>query len=268
MEGLPAIACVFLTRLLLPSKPSETRFLSAEEKAWIRGQLEREERQKRHAQFTCGAQTLSVAQTLAHPRVWHLALIGFSHGFATYTFSFWLPQMMKLASGERSNTMAGLLVMIPNVAGLIAMLAVSRHSDRTLERRWHMAASSVFAGIALLLLGASRSLSSSMILFSAVAIGAYSTVPVLMSTPGEFLTGVSAAAGIALVTSLANLGGFAGPYIVGVIRQKTGNLHYGLLCAGVSFLFSASLSAQLRKRGGLAPNQASGAADIAFEWGD
>jgi nitrate/nitrite transporter NarK len=66
--------------------------------------------------------------------------------------------------------------------------------------------------------------------------------------PGEFLTGLSGAAGIALVTSVANLGGFVGPYTVGLIRQKTGNSYYGLICAGIFFLISASLALALRKR--------------------
>ena len=101
--------------------------------------------------------------------------------------------------------------MIPNLLGLIAMILVSRHSDRTFERRYHMAASVAFAGIAMLLLGAPRSLWSSVALFSAVAVGAYAFLPVFMSTPTEFLTGFSAATGIALVTSVSNLGGFAGP---------------------------------------------------------
>src|SRR5216683_376155 len=230
LEGLPAVTCVFLTNLLLPSRPAEARFLTKEEKAWIADQLEREDRQK------LGAHSTSVARTLVNPRVWHLACIGFGHGFATYTFSFWLPQIMKSVLGEQSNTGIGFVIMIPNLLGLVAMILVSRHSDRTLERRYHMAMSVALAGIALLSLGASHSAFFSVVLFSAVAIGAYSFLPVFFSVPGEFLTGFSAAAGIALVTSVSNLGGFAGPYTVGIIRQRTGNSHYGLICAGIFFL--------------------------------
>jgi ACS family tartrate transporter-like MFS transporter len=191
---------------------------------------------------------MSVARTLVNPRVWHLACIGFGHGFAGYTFSFWLPQIMKSVLGGQSNTVVGFVVMIPNLLGLIAMILVSRHSDRTLERRYHMAASVAVAGIAMLLLGAPHSAFFSVVLFSAVSVGSYSFLPVFFSMPGEFLTGFSAAAGIALVTSVANLGGFAGPYTVGLIRQKTGNLYYGLICAGIFFLISASLTLALRKR--------------------
>ena len=262
LEGLPAVTCVSLTNFLLPNSPTEARFLTREEKVWIADELEQEDRQK------LGARSISVARTLIHPRVWHLACIGFGSGFATYTFSFWLPQILKSVQGGQSNTAVGFLVMIPNLLGLIAMILTSRHSDRTLERRYHMAASVALAGIALLLLGAPRSPFFSVVLFSAVAIGAYSFLPVFFAVPGEFLTGFSAAAGIALVTCVANLGGFVGPYTVGLIRQKTGNVYTGLISAGVFFLIAASLALVLPRRALPAPEQPTGAADVAFETGD
>ena len=81
-------------------------------------------------------------QTLVNPRVWHLGWIGFTSGFGTYIFSFWLPQMMRSLLTGRSNTVVGLAVMMPNVVGLIAMIVASRHSDRswrgvtTWQHRW------------------------------------------------------------------------------------------------------------------------------------
>ena len=259
LEGLPAVTCAYLARLLLPNRPDEARFLSREEKTWIVGQLELEEQQK------TGERSLSVVQTLIHRRVWHLACIGFCHAFAGYTFSFWLPQIIKSVLGSKSNTMVGFVVLIPNLLGLIAMIVVSRHSDHSLERRYHIAASGTLAGMAFLLLGAPHSLLFSVVLFSAVAIGTYSFLPVFFSVPGEFLTGFSAAAGIALVTSVANLGGFVGPYTVGLIRQRTGNPYYGLICAGILFLVSATLALILPKRVQLASEQPSPASDVAIE---
>ena len=244
LEGLPAATFAFLVPLLLPNKPAEARFLTKEEKAWIAEQLEREDRLKLGSK----TQFVSVTQTLVNPRVWHLACIGFCHGFATYIFSFWLPQVTKAVFGGESNTVIGFAVMVPNLVGLIAMMLVSRHSDRTLERRYHLATLGVLAGIAFLLLGVPRPAFFSVVLFSAVAVGAYSFLPIFFSLPGEFLTGFSAAAGIALVTSVANFGGFVGPYTVGLIRQKTGSFYSGLICAGISFLVSTSLTFLLPKR--------------------
>jgi MFS family permease len=244
LEGVPAATLAFLVPFLLPSKPGEAKFLTADEKAWIAEKLEREDRLKLAAK----KQSISVARTLLNPRVWHVACIGFCHGFASYTFSFWLPQVMKSLFGGRSNTLVGIAVMIPSLLALVAMVVASRHSDRTLERRYHLAILSVLAGIAFLLLGVPRSPLFSVVLFSAVAVGNYSFLPIFFSLPGEFLTGSSAAAGIALVTSVTNLGGFAGPFTVGLIRQRTGSFYPGLICAGIFFLVSASLAFVLPKR--------------------
>jgi MFS transporter, ACS family, tartrate transporter len=244
LEGVPAATLAFLVPLLLPSKPGEAKFLTADEKAWIAEKLEREDRLKLAAK----KQSISVARTLLNPRVWHVACIGFCHGFASYTFSFWLPQVIKSLFAGRSNTLVGIAVMIPSLLALVAMVVASRHSDRKLERRYHLAVLSVLAGIAFLLLGVPRSPLFSVVLFSAVAVGNYSFLPIFFSLPGEFLTGSSAAAGIALVTSVTNLGGFAGPFTVGLIRQRTGSFYPGLICAGMFFLVSASLAFVLPKR--------------------
>ncbi len=244
LEGVPAATLAFLVPLFLPSKPREAKFLTADEKAWIAKKLEQEDRLKLAAK----KQSISVVRTLLNPRVWHVACIGFCHGFASYTFSFWLPQVMKSLFGGRSNTLVGIAVMIPSLLALIAMVVASRHSDRTLERRYHLTILSVLAGIAFLLLGVPRSPLFSVVLFSAVAVGNYSFLPIFFSLPGDFLTGSSAAAGIAFVTSVTNLGGFAGPFTVGLIRQRTGSFYPGLICAGIFFLVSASLAFVLPKR--------------------
>ena len=261
LEGLPAATFAFLVPFLLPSKPGEARFLTADEKAWIVDQLRREDQ----AKLSATTQSMSVTQTLWNSRVWHLACIGFCHGFAAYTFSFWLPQVMKSVLGGRSDTAVGVAVMIPNLLGLIAMVVASRHSDRTLERRYHLATLGALAGIAFLLLGVPRSPFLSVVLFSAVAVGAYSFLPIFFSLPGEFLTGFSAAAGIALVTSVANFGGFVGPYTVGLLRQRTGSFYSGLICAGISFLVSTILTFLLPKRALPPAVEPLGTADVDLE---
>ncbi|HEY6293607.1 MAG TPA: MFS transporter [Terriglobia bacterium] len=258
LEGLPAATCAFLVPLLLPSRPAEAGFLTAEEKAWIASQLEREDRLKLGAE----RQSISVARTLVNPRVWLVAGVGFCHGFGSYTFSFWLPQVTKSVFGGQSNTLVGFAVMIPGLLALVAMIVIARHSDRTLERRYHLAALNALAGMAFLLVAVPRSASLSLVLLSAVAVGGYSFLPIFFSLPGEFLTGFSAAAGIALVTSVTNLGGFVGPYTVGLIRQKTGSFYSGLICAGVFFLVSASLALLLPKRARFAAGEPLSASDI------
>jgi len=103
LEGAPALCSVPLIYFVLPSRPSQARFLTSQEKSRISDELAAEDRQK------VGAQPLSVMRTLVTPRVWHLAFIGFGHGFATYTLNFWLPQLLKSASGQQSNLQVGIL---------------------------------------------------------------------------------------------------------------------------------------------------------------
>jgi ACS family tartrate transporter-like MFS transporter len=155
---------------------------------------------------------------------------------------------VKSLSSLYSNSVIGLLVMIPNLVGLTAMILVSRSSDRKLERRYHVAIPAIAAAGALVMLGATRSPFYSVTLLSFVAAGVYSHFSPFWTLPSEFLTGYSAAAGIALINSVGNLGGFAGPYMIGAIAMRTGNLYAGLAIAGVSLFISATLVLLLPKK--------------------
>jgi len=242
LEGTPAIVGGVLTYLLLPSRPQEAKFLTADEKEWIRAELKREELQKLEQH------QYSALQALASGRVWHLALAYFGMMIGNYALQSWAPQLVKSLSGLYSNGIIGLLLAIPSVVGLAAMILVSRSSDRRLERRYHVAIPAIIAGLALALLGATRSPFYSVILLSLLAAGVYSFYGPFWALPSEFLTGFSAAAGIALINSIGNLGGFAGPAMIGAIAMKTGNLYTGLALAGVSLFISATLVLVLPRR--------------------
>lgn len=242
LEGIPAVAGGVLTYLFLPSRPAEAKFLTNYEKDRITAALAREEEQKR------SKQQISAIQALANGRVWHLACISFLLNIGMYAQSFWLPQLVKSVSAGYSNSVVGLLVMTPYLAGLAGMILVSRSSDRRLERKYHAAVPAIVAGITFLSLGATRSTFLSIGLLSFVVVGLYSLLGPLWALPSEFLTGFSAASGIALITSVGILGGFVGPYVVGLVRQRTGSLYGGLAFAGVSVLVSATLVLLLPKR--------------------
>ena len=242
LEGVPAVAAGVLTYFLLPSRPSEAKFLAADEKRWITAELEGEERQKQ------GSHQISAIRALAHGRVWHLACIGLTLNIAAYSINFWMPQFVGSLSSLYSNTTVGLLVMVPYLAGLLAMVLVSRSSDRKLERRYHAAIPALIAGIALLSLGATRSTFFSIVLLSIVALGIYSVYGPYYSLPSEFLSGFAAASGIALISSVANLGGFVGPYAIGAIKERTGSMYGGLAFCGVSLFVSATLMLLLPRR--------------------
>jgi len=249
LEAMPAIVGGVLTYFLLPSKPQEAGFLTADEKDWIRAELGREERQKLEQH------RYSALQALASGRVWHLVLIYFGITTGNYALQSWTPQLVKSLSTLYSNSMIGFLVTIPNLMGLAAMIMVSRSSDRKLERRYHVAIPAIVAAAALVLLGATRSPFYSLTLLCLLAAGVYSCFGPFWVLPCEFLTGFSAAAGIALINSVGNLGGFAGPYMIGTIATRTGSLYAGLAMVGVLLFVSATL-VLLLPRNARAPEKA------------
>src|SRR5438132_10404801 len=109
LEGTPAIVGGVLTYFLLPSRPQEAKFLTADEKEWIRAELGREEQQKLEQR------RYSALQALASRRVWHLVLIYFGMTIGTWTLNSWAPQLVKSLSSRYSNSIIGLLVTIPNL---------------------------------------------------------------------------------------------------------------------------------------------------------
>jgi len=245
LEGLPAIALGFLTYYVLPSHPSEAKFLTREEKDWLQAELEREERPKLEQKEQ------SAIEGLRNSNVWRLVLIYFGMMIGGYTTAFWMPQMVKALSSEYSNSFVGYVVMIPYLAAVAGMILVSRNSDRRLERRYHAAFSLLLGGLAFLALTGIYSPAVTVILLSCLAIGFCSSLSPFWALPGEFLTGFSAASGIALINATGNLGGFAGTAVVGFISQKTGSLSGGLAFAGICMLASAVLVLLLPKTNGV-----------------
>jgi ACS family tartrate transporter-like MFS transporter len=235
LEGLPAIVGGILTYFLLPSRPADAAFLTGDEKNWITTELAREEQEK------IGEHSISALRALAHPRVWHLAAALFAFDIGLYAMSFYMPQAVRSLSSGYSNTAVGILVMVPHLAGLMAMILVSQSSDRRLERRFHAAIPLIAGGTALLLLGATSSPFLSIALWSFVAMGIYSFFGPFFSIPSKFLTGFSAASGIALINAVGNLGGFVGPSAIGALANGKRGIYGGLALAGVSLFVSATL---------------------------
>jgi len=231
LQGLPAVVCGILTYYILPSRPAEAKFLTKEEKNWVIDELKQEEEAKR---TTCSV--VSARQGLVHGRVWHLAFIAFAMAFTIYIASIWMPQIVKSLTKGSSNMVIGLLVMIPNIAALLVMILISRNSDRTQERRWHVAIPAFVGAIACLLFRGTDSLVLSVALLTLFVVGIYGTMAPFWTLPNQFLTGFSAASGIALMTSIANVGAFLGTYTTGVIVNRTGSLAGGMILPGIALL--------------------------------
>ena len=250
LEGIPAIILGFITYSVLPNRPDDASFLSSQEKEWLKTELARDEQlklqERRH----------SAMEGMTNPRVWRLVSIYFGMMIGSYTLSFYAPQIVKSLSSSYSNSLVGYLVMIPYAAALGGMFLVGWSSDRRMERRYHAAISLLLGGLAYLSLSGMHSPLVTVVLLSLLAIGYFSSLSPFWALPGEFLTGFSAASGIALINSVGNLGGFVGPYVVGFISQKTGTLYGGLAFAGFSMLVAATLVVFLPKTDGWALNKA------------
>jgi MFS transporter, ACS family, tartrate transporter len=244
LEGLPAMLGGVLTYFLLPNRPAEAKFLTAEEQNWISATLAFEEQQK------VVKRQITVVQTLMDKRIWHLTAIYFTATIGMYAMTFWMPQLIKAIVPKYSNTTVGVLVMVPYLAALAAMILVGRSSDKRLERHYHAAIPLAIGAIAFILLSATPGspVLLSVVLWCLVASGIESAWSPLWSLPNEFLAGFSAAAGIAFINSVGNLGGFVGPYAIGAMNKTTGTFRGGLLLAGISWSISSILLIAFEKR--------------------
>jgi ACS family tartrate transporter-like MFS transporter len=245
LEGLPAVVLGALTYFVLPSRPDEAKFLTAEERQWITARVKNDDTPGR------GARDMSVGEALSDRRSWHLAAAGMTTGTAFYAVFFWMPQILKTIAEGQSNAGIGLLIAIPNAVGLATMIAVSRHSDQKAERKWHVAILAMIAGLACIAFGAANSVLAAVLLMS-IAIGSLCGYQgPLWALPSEGLTGAAAAFGIALVTTSTNLGGFIGPYLFGLITQASGTMSRAVEVAGIVLFVFAALVLSIPKAHGL-----------------
>ena len=242
LEGLPAVFFGVFTYFVLPNRPADAKFLTPEEKEWLSASLLSEEKKKIEQRH------YSVVQALLNPRVVCLGIIELGIVTCSYTLSFWAPQLIKSLSNDYSNTTVGMLVMIPYVVGAVVMVLVARSSDRNLERRYHAAIPVMVGGIGLLLIGIVHSPVAIVALLSLLAIGAYGWCAPFFALPCEFLTGSAVAAGVALINSIGNIGGFIGPYGIGVVSGWTSGMHRAFALLGIPMLLSATSLLLLPKR--------------------
>lgn len=228
LEGMPAILLGVIVFFQLSDQPGDARWLSEEERSWLEETLRREQ----VSSIPSGGE-LHWSSVFFDIRVLLLALVYFCLNTSSYGISLWLPSVLKNLS-SRSNFAIGLLSAIPYIAAAVGMVMVGHHSDRTGERRWHVATSALIAGAALLLAANSTSTAAVVAALSLAVLGINAMLGPFWAMPGTLLTGVTASAGIALINSIGNLGGFAGPYVLGLTRSSSGNFKNGLfLLAGV-----------------------------------
>ncbi len=239
LEGIPAIIFGFITIFYLTDRPHQAKWMPEEERKWLSEELERERHEKKKAR------PVSTWQALHQREVVMLLTVYFLAVNAYYGFTFWLPSILR-DSGVAVLTVT-LISVIPFSLGLVAMLLVGWDSDKTGERRWHTALPILVACLGFVFAIASgNNLALIIASFCVVSIGAHSYLPSFWAMPTAFLTESAAAAAIGLINSVGNLGGFAGPFALGYLKDKTGAHSAGMALLALSLLGAGLLALAIK----------------------
>src|ERR1700736_3491860 len=234
-QGIPATILGVLAYFYLQDKPEDARWLTAEEKSPLRFQLDHDHKDVESAPHG------SFVQMLGDPKVYGLAFTYFLLLGATYTMVFWIPSLIK-SWGVADLFHVGLLAALPQIAGIIGTILMGRHSDKHRERRWHYATCVAVAAIGLLAITFSNgNLLASIIGLTLAGLGFISATPLFFTTTTEYLSKASAAGGIALISSLGNLGPAVAPSLTGYITATTGNSLYSTYLIVGAYLLSGLL---------------------------
>jgi MFS transporter, ACS family, tartrate transporter len=227
IEGTPALVLAFAVLKFLPDGPADASWLTGAEKKTIAA---------RHAaEDSTGHRDLWRA--LRDPRVLTLGLVNFGIQCGLYGTTLWLPQIVQ-AMGF-SNLATGFVVALPYVAAMAAMILWGRSSDRRGERIWHVALPILLAAAGFA--GASLARTDPLVLAALTLsmVGIVSAYGPFWSLPSSFLGGSAAAGGIALVNTIASLGGFAGPSLIGVLKEQTGGYASAMAMLAIVFVVAA-----------------------------
>jgi MFS transporter, ACS family, tartrate transporter len=230
-EALPSLILAVVAFYYLTDGPADATWLEADERAWLVSRLAQE---KRLRQVT---HDYSVVQALLKPKVLALSVVYFGMVASNYGLSFFLPQIVK-AFGL-SNALTGVVSALPYVVGSVSIVLWSRRSDRHVERTYHTAIPILVAAIGIGMSTVFDDPTMKMVALSVAGFGIFAGLPVFWTLPTVFLSGAAAAAGIAMINSIGNLAGFAGPYAMGWIKDATGSYTGGLLSLSMLCVISA-----------------------------
>jgi predicted MFS family arabinose efflux permease len=220
--------------VVVVDKPEQARWLDEREKQFVLEDLDADHRE-------AGPRERGLVRALKLPKVWLLTLIHFCALSSNATIGFWIPSLIQ-GLNVKSPVTIGLLSTVPFIAALIGMVLVARHSDRTLERRYHAALPCLSCAAGLIGIGVFAD--SHLLAFAAIIVavaGALCYNGPFWQIPPMLLTGTGAAAAIALINSLGNLSGWVGPSVVGWLEDLTGKTATGLYVVAVLEVLGAVL---------------------------
>lgn len=241
IEAAPAVILGLVVLVWLTERPAEARWLPADEKAWLVRRMLADD------DGTAGHGDVGFWRVIRLGRVWALAALFTCFLTALYGVLLWLPQIVK-GFGGLSDVEVGLLSALPFLCGGTAMILWGRHSDRTRERKWHLAASLTLAGLSLLGSAYAPNNTLGFVCLCLAAAGIWGGLGIFWSFTGDFLSGGARAAGIALINTLAQLGGLIGPWMTGIIRDRVGSFSAALAAMAAAAFVAALIAALLTDR--------------------
>jgi ACS family tartrate transporter-like MFS transporter len=239
VEAVPALILGVMVLFYMTDRPEKAKWLRDDERNWLVTTMNAEAAKK------AGTASHSVWRGLADPRVIALSLVYFGTSAGLYTLGIWAPQIIK--EFGLSSLQVGFLNALPGIVAIVAMVVWARHSDRSSERTWHVVGACLLASLGLVLAGFAGSVLAVLLALTLVNIGISSAKPPLWSMPTLFLSGSAAAAGIATINSIGNLGGFVGPAMIGWIKDLTGSFQGGLFFVAGLLVLSAVLTLVLAR---------------------
>ena len=240
IEALPSVALGFVVMYFLDDRIADAKWLSADQKRLLQHNIEKES--------TLGGDH-SALGAFRNAKVWVLCAAYFGFIMGLYGIGFWLPSLIK-ASGISSPTTIGWLVAIPYSAAVVCMILTSRHSDRTGERRWHIAVPALVGAAALVVSTfVPQTPLWAIVTLTIATMGILTGLAQFWVLPPAFLGGAAAAAGIALINSVGNLAGFVSPFAVGWIKDTTGSTNNGLYVIAASLVVGGAIVLAVAQRG-------------------
>jgi ACS family tartrate transporter-like MFS transporter len=240
IEGLPAVLLGFVVWYRLPDTPRQARWLSTPEQTALMSAIAAEN------DGVAARHVLSVRQVLLHPTVWLLGFVLFACQCGSYGLTLWIPQIVKGLSGQ-SDLMVGLLSALPYIAAAIGMVVLGISSDRSGERFWHVALPSLLGAAGFAASAFLHTPLPALLALTVAAVGDLGSRGPFWALPPRFLTGSALAAGIALINTMGAVGGFVGPYAVGLVKDFTGSFTGGLLLLSALLVVSAVATLALRR---------------------
>ncbi|NIH81500.1 MFS transporter [Amycolatopsis viridis] len=247
LQGLPAVLVGVIVLAWLPNKPSQASFLTAEEKDWLENEINSDYAPEQKETF------LGQLRVVKDRKVLYLAFANLFAACGLYGFTFFLPQIVKQMDRSYSATNIGFLGVIPWIVGAIGMLLVARNSDRTGERRGHVVAMMLLAAIGLFgTIQFRHTPVAALICLSLVAIGVLGYLAPYWALAARVLSKEHTAVGLAAINSIAALGGFFGPYVIGknaTADDVSVGLYFPIACLVLCAVMLSVLKVAKERRG-------------------